>query len=426
MRQGLTPCGGITNGVCPRRISLPDSSHELFLCFMKTPFQNSAFLILALSAIAWLPAQAADAKTLKEALANLTAHVSEEKVLPPQELGVQLEKLNANAEAVGSDADSIRAAIDFIEAYDAKHRPLFIGKQQLHQKKKESEDTIHWAAFWAMQHLFDQVYNSEGLEKYSDLIGPLKFKTADYFPGKVEAPLNPDAYTVKIKGSYPDVWGSPQFQDERPAVKPTGAYLVPGTVATVIVPEALVGKGYRVRVGAHSWDLSNKPRVERLFRVSAFYDIDSTEVKVASPLGGGIYIEVPPGADAGVVEVAVKNAARAPYFSWKSFDKTSLKEWREVERQHKAPWADFQSDKFMVQVPTSWIYKMEDPATYMNEWDLSMDAMNDLMGRPRLFGRETVYSQVDTQLRGHEPGLRHGSGCRLPKLARRPERISHT
>jgi len=33
------------------------------------------------------------------------------------------------------------------------------------------------------------------------------------------------------------------FQAERPARKPTGAYLVPGTVATVTVPDALVGKG---------------------------------------------------------------------------------------------------------------------------------------------------------------------------------------
>lgn len=380
---------------------------------MKNPLNIPARLIFALSALAAIQAQAADVTALRSALNSLEAHVSDETILTPEQLDSQLEVLNANAEAIEESADTIEAAVDFIHAYDAKHEPLFIGKKQLHQKKKQSDDTIHWAAFWAMQHLFDQVYNTAGLKKYDDLIGSLKFRTADYFPGKVEAPINPDAYTVKINGSYPDVWGSPQFQDERPAVKPTGAYLVPGTVATVMVPDSLVGKGYQVRVGAHSWDLERKPRVERLFRVSALYDIDSTEVEVANPLGGGIYIEVPPAADAGVVEVAIKDAARSPYFSWKSFHKTSLKEWLEVERHHKAPWADFQSDKFMTQVPTSWIYKMEDPVTYMKEWDLSMDAMNDLMGRPHLFGRETVYTQVDTQLRGRAfhpgyPGVNAG------------------
>lgn len=380
---------------------------------MKHPFKIPALLLLAFGFSAIHPVQAADVAPLKSALQTLEAHVSGGTTLTPDELESQLDRLNDNAEAIGTNAASIRAAVDFIDAYDAKHEPLFVGKKQLHQKNKASEDTIHWAAFWTMQHLFDQVYNSEGLEQYGDLIGSLKFRTADYFPGEVEAPINPEAYTVKINGSYPDVWGSPQFQDERHAVKPTGTYLVPGTVATVMVPESLVGEDYQVRVGAHSWDLESKPRVERLFRVSALYDIDETEVEVASPLGGGIYIEVPPGGDAGVVEVAIKNAARAPYFSWKSFHKTSLEEWREVERHHKAPWADFQSDKFMVQVPTSWIYAMEDPVTYMKEWDLSMDVMNDLMGRPHLFGRETVYTQVDTQLRGRAfhpgyPGVNAG------------------
>jgi hypothetical protein len=186
---------------------------------------------------------------------------------------------------------------------------------------------------------------------------------------------------------------------------------VPGTVAKVTVPYSLVGKGYQIRVGAHSWDLEEKPRVNRLFRVSALYAIDSREIYCANPLGGGIYIEVPPGSHAGVVEVSIKNAARAPYFSWKHFHKTTLQEWLNVERHHKAPWADFQSDKFMTQVPTSWIYKMEDPITYMEDWDLSMDVMNDLIGRPHLFGRETVYTQVDTQLRGraYHPGYPGGN-----------------
>jgi len=43
-----------------------------------------------------------------------------------------------------------------------------------------------------------------------------------------------------------------------------------------------------------------------------------------------------------------------------------------TKRHHKAPWADFQSDKFMTQVPTNWIYNMQDPVTYMQEWDLAM------------------------------------------------------
>jgi len=53
-------------------------------------------------------------------------------------------------------------------------------------------------------------------------------------------------------------------------------------------------------------------------------------VKVASPLGGGIYIEVLYLADAGIVDVQVKNAVRSPYFSAKSFHRTSLLEWQNI------------------------------------------------------------------------------------------------
>jgi hypothetical protein len=70
-----------------------------------------------------------------------------------------------------------------------------------------------------------------------------------------------------------------------------------------------------------------------------------------------------------------------------------------VERNLKAPWADFQSEKFMMQVPTSWVCKLDDPVTLMKNWDAAMDAMNDLMGLPRVWGKETMYLQVDLQNR---------------------------
>jgi hypothetical protein len=36
----------------------------------------------------------------------------------------------------------------------------------------------------------------------------------------------------------------------------------------------------------------------------------------------------------------------------------------------------------------------------MVDWDKAMDAMNDLMGLPRVWGKETMYQQVDLQFRG--------------------------
>ena len=218
--------------------------------------------------------------------------------------------------------------------------------------------------------------------------------------------IPPPSHTVTIQGGFEDTFGRHTQQWTLPARKPTGTYLAPGTIATVTVPQEIVNLGYHVRVGAHSWDLSTRRnQVRRLDRATTHFPIQDTTIKVASPYGGGIYIEVPFNADASLIDVTVTGAVRAPYFSAKSFHQTTAEEWL-VERTHPAPWADFQSDKFMMQVPTNWIYAHPDPAQLMADWDAAMDAQNDLMGFPRLRGKETMYCQVDVIMRSsvHAPG----------------------
>jgi len=356
-------------------------------------------------------ALAQDAAKLRDAIAALHSIVAGEGELTPEQIQAHIKTIDANKAALATDAKAITACMAFVKAHDAKLGPLFLKTKPMNNRKPAPENAIHWAAFWTMQHLIDEVYTTQGLAAHEKLIDGVKFGTAEYFPGKVEAPISAEPYTVKINASYPVTWGGPMFMMDKPARKPTGAYLVPGTIATVTVPESLVNKGYQARVGAHSWDLQKKPRVNRLYRVTTLYDINATTIKVANPLGGGIYIEVPYESDGGIVDVTITGAARSPYFSWKSFHKTTLEEWKGVERTRKAPWADFQSDKFMMQVPTCWIYKLEDPVTLMKDWDKAMDIMSDLMGRPRLFGREVLYTQVDTQLRGRafHPGYPGGN-----------------
>jgi hypothetical protein len=338
---------------------------------------------------------------LFKAISNLKSFINDENKLDGKQIEANAKTITKNKEWLGKNREAIKATVDLIETYEKTEGPLFVATGEISRKKRKTGDEIHWAMLSVMQNLFDELYNNKNIERYNDIIDGLKFKCSEYFPGKVDHPEDPDeVYTVKINGSYPDSWGAPILGEDLPARKPTGAYLAPGSVATVTVPDSMVGKGYKVRVGAHSWDLKRKPRVKRLYRISKLYDINSNEVKVANPLGGGIYIEVPFKSDAGIIDISIRNAVRAPYFSWKSFHKTSNEEWKKVERNYKAPWADFQSDKFMMQVPTTWIYKMDDPEKLMKDWDAAMDAMNDLMGRPRLHGRETLYAQVDTQLRG--------------------------
>ena len=350
--------------------------------------------------------------TVLLALTELQQVVEKTTSLSPKEISSHTNTLTSQSHTFAGDLAIAKALMSFISSYEKNLGPLWLNKVILNPKEIKDEDRIHWAAFWAMQHFFDQIYTAEGLTKHLPQINGFKFKSADYFPGKVDpAETILSEHKVSINGSYLATWGPPVFHMDKPARKPTGAYLLPGSVATVIVPDSLVGKGYEVRVGAHSWDLKKKKKVLRLYRVSAVYPINQKEVQVANPLGGGIYIEVPYEADAGVVEIKISNVVRSPYFSMKSFHMTTLEQWRQKERNFKSPWADFQSGRFMMQVPTSWIYQLEDPVSLMEDWDKAIGISNKTFGRPEDFGKEMIYPQVDTQLRGRafHPGYPSGN-----------------
>ncbi len=331
------------------------------------------------------------------ALSSLKNHLLDKTVLRPEQIEAMKASIDKHQGIFGHNERIIQSAFDLVSVYEKGMGPLWIARGGFQRNKKPPVNDIHWTLYSVMQNIMDQVYNAKNVERYPVLLDGYQFDCSAHFPGPVEPPVDPQkTYTVQIDASFPKTFGR---EESGYARKPTGAYLAPGSIATVIVPDALVEKGYLVRVGAHSWDNSNKPRVLRLDRSSLTYPINATTVRVASPLGGGIYIEAPYRSEAGVVEIKIRNAVRSPFFSAKPFHRTSLEEWKNHERQLKAPWADFQSEKFMMQVPTSWISKLDNPVALIRDWDSAMDALNDLMGLPHVKGRETMYLQVDLQNR---------------------------
>ena len=82
--------------------------------------------------------------------------------------------------------------------------------------------------------------------------------------------------------------------------------------------------------------------------VTRDYAITSTETKIANPLGGNIYIEVPSEAANGIVTVQFKNTVRAPFFSNLPWRQTTLSEWQNTERTHPGAFADFESGEVHV------------------------------------------------------------------------------
>ena len=128
------------------------------------------------------------------------------------------------------------------------------------------------------------------------------------------------------------------------------------------------------------------------------FPITDTITEIANPFGGGIYILTPYEADLGIVEVQLTNVVPAPFFSAKTFSQTTLQEWKDVQRHNPAPWADFESDKYMMQVPTSWIYNYDDPVTLMQDWDNRMDVVSTMLGYPLIRNNTILYLQVDVDI----------------------------
>ena len=340
-------------------------------------------------------------EALVSALSSLTLHITSDAPLEPSGIAEHKSAIDANKDFFGTSRAVIAASFKLVKTYDTEIGPLWVSGSPVQNFKRAdvSDSDIHWAVYTVMQNIIDKTYTGPNIVANEDLFSGFNFGSSAYFPGACDAPEDPEkTTTATINASFPETFGRDTMYWTSPARKPTGTYLAPGTVATVTVPRALVGKGYQVRVGSHSWDFFRLPELYRLDRSSLLYDINATEIQVSSPLGGGIYIEVPYLSDEGIVEIEIKNAVPAPYFSAKPFHTTTLEEWKNIQRHHKAPWVDFQTEKFMMNVPTDWVYELEDPVSLLAEWDMSMDATNELMGFPVERGKETLYAQVDLSI----------------------------
>lgn len=307
-----------------------------------------------------------------------------------------------NKSFAGNTAASITASLDLVTTYENQAAPIFSDEFSRTDRSTQFK-SLRLAMVEVHQAIIDDVYNATNLANHRALLDGFKFESADKFPGQITGPSNTTAiYSVQVNASQPKAYGYAVDYSTEHARRPTGAYLTPGRIATVTVPTNLVGKGYRIRVGAHVHDLQNRPNnLKRFDRVTRTYPINSVATEIASPLGGGIYIEVPYEVEEGLATIQFQNTVRAPFFSNTVARQTSLTEWQNTERSHPGPWTDFETDKFMMTIPTAWIYNYSDPVTLMNNWDLAMDACSDMQGLPRVRPKTVLYCIIDVTLKAN-------------------------
>ena len=345
----------------------------------------------------------ANPSVLLNSISRLKAHIEGSMVLTANELIAERAIIELNQTVLAIDSNAIREAFCLVELHDNTLGALFTEGTASEAGFSSNADgfELEHIMMSVQQAILDHSYPTENLTNYPDLFENAKFETSSYFPGAVDIPSNPNALqTIQIDGTHLRSSGTQAFSEEVDEVNPTGCYLAPGTVAEVTVPQSLVDIGASIRVGAHTWDLKNKPNIRRLHRVTKTYEISSTTFTIGNPLGGGIYILVPFGVDLGILDLEMKNVVRSPFYSRTVANQTSLDEWLTVQRNNPAPWADFETEKFMMQVPTSWIYAMDNPESLMDDYDVSMDAVSETHGRPLIRTKKVMYFQVDVQFRG--------------------------
>ncbi len=357
---------------------------------------------------------------LASVMTALTNHIAGTTPLS----GPQIETLTASFEANKAGLDDTTAimaqAFALVDYYDTIVGPLFINAETSggFPRVQGGSDgyELERAIFAVQQAIIDVIYTPANCQTYQTFLDGKMFETSDFFPGACTPPVDPEvSYEVAINASNPTMWGKPVCYGPIPARRPTGVYLAPGSIGEVTVPSAMVNHGFKIQVGAHAVDkyAYYKDTLQRLDRVTTSFPITSTVTSIANPLGGGVYIMVPYEANLGIQTVEIANVVQSPFFSATSFHQTTLQEWTNTERHHPGPWADFESDKFMMNVPTSWIYAYADPVSQMADWDLAMDAVSELIGYASPHNiRNTVVLYVQPDL-----SIQHGAyGTGYPQI----------
>ncbi len=347
--------------------------------------------------------EGADAPIFLAALTKIKQHLTGALLLDANQINEQASALSATMYHLAANEATLTEAFSIIDLYEKKYGTFFIGASTKggFSNKPGSTDgaELARAVFMLQQAIFDQAYTPEAFAKYRVLLASKKFNTADFYPGRVKiAADSARTYTAKINASMPKFVGKPTAFSSSPALRPTGYYLAAGDVATLTVPAALVNKGFTIQVGAHKQDKTGSNPVKRFFRMSKTYPITNITTQIANPFGGGIYINTPYLADAGIVDIQIKNAVPAPFFSATAHNKTSLADWLATQRNNPAPWADFESDKFMMQVPSNFIYSYADPVELMRHWDMRLDGVSELIGQPLVRNNVILYIQPDTDI----------------------------
>ena len=341
-----------------------------------------------------------------EALIALLNHINSNNTLTETELLAIRDVFLAQPQCLQNE-EFIVLAKSVIEEYDSLVGPLFSTPNTVNGFSKDPVAApglgMERAMVALQQVILDFVMTPEVYAEYPEHIDGWIFNTSHTFPGYVDPPSDPSvSHSMLIRANFKDPAGTnPHLNingdQTNHALRPTGLYLAPGSIATVTVPNSLVGQGFYVRVGSHEWDLGIRPKFYRLDRITKKFPIDASTIEVFNPFGGAISILVPYESDSGIVEISVTNGVESPFFSLKSFYETPN---FNTELSKPGPWAVFETDNVMFTIPSHSIVPGQyDLMQTLIDWDTALQGVNSIMAREIVSDKHNMYMIADITIR---------------------------
>ena len=198
------------------------------------------------------------------------------------------------------------------------------------------------------------------------------------FPGAVPDSAPRVTRTISIDGDYEGLPSSFGYAGARADGRmTTGLYAAPGEVVTVTFPDDLVDTGVNVLIGAHTDSLWGKDTISRHPIIYRVWSVSNETIEIGNAWGGPIYIRIPAGSTLGTFDVTIEQAVEAPHYV---HGVTNVSDWQDTIRHLPAPWAEIESDQFILSVPSSEIRELDDPDHTMNFWDEALQMEHDLSG----------------------------------------------
>ncbi len=341
------------------------------------------------------------------ALNDLQAHINGSFTLDAEELTLIRNIFTLFPACLAGSESNILLAKSVVEDYDNEIGALFTTPTTENGFSKDPAAApgmeLERAMFALQQGIFDHIFTPEVYADYPQHINGWLFNSCYVFPGYVDPPADSSiGISVLIRANFEDPDGMNPYFDingdgTNHALRPTGLYLSPGSIASVNVPDSLVGQDYYIRVGSHEWDLTDRTYFRRFDRISRKFPINSTTIEVFNPFGGAISVLVPYGANDGIVGISVSNGVEAPFFSLKSFYETPD---FNAELNKPGPWAVFETENVMFTIPRHSIVPGQyDIMQAMLDWESAVRGVNSILARQIIPDKHNMYMIADIDIR---------------------------